>query len=269
VQLLTAPIAVTAGGLTFLWSAFFIGRIRTPETPPTPTADREPVLHEIRNGLGLLLGDPVLRPIALASACLGGLYGIVGATWLLFAIRDLGLSPVVVGIVTGLGGVGSLIGAVMAGRITRKFGLGRALVWALALGSLGSFFIPLAPAGLPLVAIACLLAQQVIGDSAITVFEIDDVTVRQSVVPDRWLGRVNASTHVLSLVAQLGGTVIGGLLAEGIGIRGALVVGSLGGLLGAAVIFFSPVRRLLDVPGRPAEGLLAQVLPGEDIPLGE
>ena len=197
VQLVTAPIAVVAGALTFLWSAFFIGRIRSPEPPPTPSADREPVLREIRDGLGLLFGDPILRPIALASACLGGLYGIIGATYLLFANQTLGLSPAVIGIVAGIGGAGSLIGAVLAGRITRRFGLGRALVWAPALGSLGNFFIPLAPAGLPLVAIGCLLAQQVIGDSAITVFEIDDVTVRQSVVPDRRLGRVNASSHVL------------------------------------------------------------------------
>lgn len=271
VQLLTAPIAVVAGALTFLWSAFFIGRIRTPEPPPRPVADREPVLREIRDGLGLLFGDPILRPIALASACLGGLYGIVGATYLLFANQELGLSPAVIGIVAGIGGGGSLLGAVLAGRITRRFGLGRVLVWALALGSLGNFLIPLAPAGLPLVAIGCLLAQQVIGDSAITVFEIDDVTVRQSVVADRRLGRVNASAHVLGLAAQLGGTVLGGILAEGIGIRESLLVGSLGGLIGAAFIFLSPVRRLLDVPGRRAEagGLLSPIVPGEDVPLGE
>lgn len=271
VQLVTAPIAVAAGALTFLWSAFFIGRIQAPERPPTPSADREPVFREIRDGLGLLFGDPILRPIALASAGLAGLYGIIGALYLLFANQVLGLSPAVIGIVAGIGGGGSLIGAVLAGRITRRFGLGRALVWALALGSLGNLFIPLAPAGLPLVAIACLLAQQLIGDSAITVFEIDDVTVRQSVVPDRRLGRVNASTHVLSLAAQLAGTVLGGVLAEGIGIRGALVVGALGGLVGAAFIVFSPVRRLVDVPGRRADagGLLSPVIPGEDIPLGE
>jgi hypothetical protein len=82
---------------------------------------------------------------------------------------------------------------------------------------------------------------------------------------------VNASTHVLSLAAQLAGTVLGGVLAEGIGIRGALVVGALGGLVGAAFIVFSPVRRLVDVPGRRADagGLLSPVIPGEDIPLGE
>jgi len=271
VQLVTAPTAVVMGAVTFLWSALFIARIRSPEPPPKPPADREPVLREIRDGLGLLFGDPILRPIALASACLGGLYGIIGATYLLFANQELGLSPAVIGVVAGVGGGGSLIGALLAGRVTRRFGLGRVLVWSLALGSLGNFFIPLAPVGLPLVAIGCLLAQQLVADSAITVFEIGDVTVRQSVVPDRRLGRVNASAHVLGLAAQLGGTVVGGVLAEGIGIRGALVVGALGGLVGAAFIAFSPVRRLVDVPGRRADagGLLSPVIPGEDIPLGE
>jgi hypothetical protein len=89
-------------------------------------------------------------------------------------------------------------------------------------------------------------------------------------VPDRQLGRINASSHVLSLATQLGGTILGGVLAESIGLRGALVIGSLGGLVGAAFIFFSPVRRLLDVPGRPViGGLLSPLVPGEDIPLGE
>ena len=249
VQLVTAPIAVVVGALTFLWSALFISRIRRSEPPPQPLADREPVLREIRDGLRLLFRDPILRPIALAGASVSGLFGIFGATYLLFANQELGLSPAVIGVIAGVGGAGSLIGAVLAGRVTRRFGLGRVLVWSLVLGSLGNAFIPLAPAGLPLVAIGCLLTQQLVADSAITVFEIGDVTVRQSMVPDRQLGRVNASVHVLGLGAQLAGTVLGGVLAEGVEIRGALVVGSLGGLIGAFFIILSPVRRLLDVPG--------------------
>jgi MFS family permease len=207
----------------------------------------------------------------MASASLGGLFGIFGATYLLFANQELGLSPAVIGVIAGVGGAGSLIGAVVAGRVTRRFGLGRVLVWSLVLGSIGNAFIPLAPAGLPLVAIGCLLVQQLVADSAITVFEIGDVTIRQSVVPDRRLGRVTASVHVLGLGAQLGGTILGGVLAEGIGIRGAPVVGALGGLSGAAFIVLSPVRRLLDLPGRPAgaAGLQTPLLPGEEVPLGE
>jgi MFS family permease len=189
----------------------------------------------------------------------------------LFVNVELGLAPAIIGLLAGLGGAGSLIGAVLAGRVTQRFGLGRVLVGALVVGSLGNAFLPLAPVGLPLVAIGCVLAQQLIGDSAITVFEIDDVSVRQSMVSDRQLGRVNASAHVLNLAARLGGTVLGGVLAEGIGIRGALIVGSLGGLIGAAGIFLSPVRQLLDIPGRPVAlgNLLSPLVPGEDLPLGE
>jgi Na+/melibiose symporter-like transporter len=270
VQLVTAPIAVLVGAVTFLWSALFLARIRSPEPAPAPRRYRESVVREIRDGLGLLLGDPILRPIALAGASVGGLFGIFGTTYLLFANQDLGLSPAVIGVVTGVGGAGALIGAMFASRLIRKFGLGRVLVWSLVLGSLGNAFIPLAPAALPLVAIACLLAQQLIADSAITVFEIGDVTVRQSLVPDRRLGRVNASVHVLFIALQLGGTVLGGVLAAAIGVRGALVLGSLGGLIGAAFIFFSPVRTLLEVPGPPVvEGLLSPVVAGENVPLGE
>jgi MFS family permease len=271
VQLVSAPIAVVVGAATFVWSAFYLGRIRRPETPQAPRTGAESVLREIRDGLGLLFGNQILRPIALAGASVGGLYGIFGTTYLLFAIGELGLSPAVIGLVTAVGGAGSLIGAAFAGRVTRKFGLGRVLIGSLALASVGNAFLPLAPAGAMLIAVGCLLAQQLVADSAVTVFEIEDVTVRQSVVPDRQLGRVNASNHVLFIAAQLAGTVLGGAIAAGVGIRGALVVGSLGGLIGAALIVLSPVRRLFDIPGAPgtAGSPRTAVVAGEDIPLGE
>lgn len=267
IELLTAPIAILLDAVSFLVSALFLRGIRTPEPPPAPAARRPPVRQEIRAGLAFVFGHPTLRPIALAAASVEALFGIFGATYLLYVNQELGFSPAAIGVIAAIGGGSSFVGAVVAGRLTRRFGLGPVLLSAMVAVSIGNAFIPLAPPTFVLGAL-CLVVQQLVADSAMTVFEIGDVTVRQSLVDDRWLGRVNGSVRVLGLAAQLAGTLAGGVLAEVIGLRGALAVGASGGLAGAAFIFFSPVRRLRHLPF-PAAAPGAAVIAGADVPLSE
>ncbi len=248
VQALTAPIAIAIDAVSFLVSAALLGSIRRPEAAPPRPQDREPVLHEIREGVRLVVDDPVLRAFAGAEMALAGLWGIFGATWFLFVLDELQLSPAVLGLVAGVGGASSFVGAVVAARATRRWGIGRVAVVALLLTALGNAFIPLAPAGLPLVAIGCLVLQQLVGDSSAVVFEITEVSVRQSIVADRSLGRVTSTIRVGSVLAQLVCTVGAGLLAEAIGLRATSWLAPLGGLVAAAIVWRSPVMRLRDIP---------------------
>jgi MFS family permease len=247
VKLLTAPIAIAIDAVSFVVSAALLGTIRQPEPPPPPAADREPVLDEIREGLRLVAQDPVLRGLVGGSMGLAAMWGIFGATWLLFVTDDLHLDPALVGVIAALGGFGSLLGALLAERATARFGIGRVVVASLLLAALGNLLTPLAPAALPVVAVACLLGQQVIGDSAVTVFDVTEVSVRQARVDDRRLGRVNATVRVAMVLAQLVATLGGGLLAEAIGLRGATFVAPFCALLGVLAVLASPVRGL----GRP------------------
>jgi MFS family permease len=118
------------------------------------------------------------------------------------------------------------------------------------LAALGSAFIPLAPSGLPIIAIGFLVLQQLVADSAETVYDVTEVSVRQALVEDRALGRVSSTFHVSSAVAQLVATLVAGVLAEVIGLRATAWLGPLGGLAGAAILFWSPVRRLIVLPTR-------------------
>jgi MFS family permease len=242
VNLLTAPIAIAIDAASFLVSAALLGTIRRPEPPPPPVADREPVLDEIREGLRLVRADPVLRGLVGGSMGLAAMWGIFGATWLLFVTEELHLDPGLVGVIAALGGFGSLFGALLAERVTNRFGIGRVMVASMLVAAVGNLLVPLAPAGLPVVAIACLLGQQVIGDTAVTVFDVTEVSVRQSRVDDRRLGRVNATVRVAMVVAQLAATLAGGLVAEAVGLRGAAFLAPIGALLGAWALFVSPVR---------------------------
>lgn len=91
-----------------------------------------------------------------------------------------------------------------------------------------------------------------IGDSAITVFDVTEVSVRQARVDDRRLGRVNATVRVAMVLAQLVATLGGGLLAEAIGLRGATFVAPFCALLGVLAVLASPVRGLKKPDAAPA-----------------
>jgi len=248
VQLLTAPIAIAIDSVTYIISALLLATIRQPEPPSPPRADREPVLAEIREGLRLVRHDPVLRAFAFAQMSLAAMFGVFGAVWFLFVLEDLHISAAVLGVIAAVGGVSSFVGAVVASSAARRWGIGPVAIAGLLLTSLGNVFIPIAPAALPIVAIGCLVMAQIVGDSAATVYDITEVSVRQTLVRDRALGRVTSTFHVAAVIAQLGATLVAGVLGEVIGVRATAWLAPVGGLVGAAVLWSSPVRHLLVLP---------------------
>lgn len=248
VQILTAPIAIALDAASYIVSAILLATIRRPEPAAPKPEDRQPMRAEIQDGIKLVRHDPVLRAFALAQMSIAALWGVFGAIWFLFVLDELGLSPAVLGVVAAVGGASSFVGAVIASRATARWGIGRVVIGAMLLAALGNAFIPLAPSGWPLIAIACLIVQQLIADSAMTVYDVADISVRQARVADRALGRVASTFDVLAVLAQLVATLAAGVLAEIIGLRATAWLAPLGGLVGAAVLWFSPVRRLVSLP---------------------
>lgn len=244
VQILTAPIAILVDAVSFVVSAVMLATVRVREAPPPTKSEREPVLREIRIGLSLVVRNPILRAITLASMANHVMWGAFGALWYLFAIEELGLDAAAIGIVAAVGGISSLFGALLTPRLTRRLGVGRVVIAGVLFGMLGSYFIPLAPVGAPLIAMAFLIGQQLVTDPAMTAFDITDTSIRQVVVHDRQLGRVNATVRFAVLVAQLAAVLVAGVLALEIGLRTMLFIAPTIGLLGVLAIWFSPVRRL-------------------------
>jgi MFS family permease len=268
VQVLTAPIAIAIDAASFVISAVLLLTIRRPEPPPPPAEEREPVLHEIRVGIREVARSPTLRALALAHAGNHVVWGVFGTTYLLFATGVIGLDAAPIGVITALGGAGSLVGAAMAGRLADRIGVGSAMILGLAGFTLGEALIPLAPTGAVLVGGALLVVQQLFGDGAATIHDVLETSVKQSIVDERVLGRVNASIEFLTTITALVGSVGGGLLAEAFGLRTAMVFGLLGGVASIAFLWFSPVRRMRAIPGA-ARPLAPPGLTPEDLPLTE
>jgi MFS family permease len=264
IELFTAPIAIAIDALTFIVSALLLGTIRKKEPPPKPRASREPVLTEIRHGMRIVIGSPVLRALALSHGGTHILWGIFGTSYLLFALNDLQLGPAAIGVIAGLGGLGSLAGAAMAPVLARRIGIGRTILLGILGFTIGNTLIPLAPSGAILLGAAFLIVQQLFGDAFATVYEITEVSLVQSSVGDRVLGRVNATIHTFTTLLTLAGAIGGGIIAEAWGLRAAFAIGLLGAVFSLVVVWFSPVRFIRGAPlVRPT------AMPGDEMPLTE
>ena len=247
VQLATAPIAILLDALSFLFSAVSLAFIRTPEPQTTREGQREPLAKEIRAGLSFLWHEPSLRVIAL-SALVGSLFGnFFASLYTLYALDELGLSPLMLGVVISAGGVGSLAATVLAGPLARRIGIGPAIVWCEVVSAFLYLLIPLA-GGPPLVAALFLFIPQLVGDGIASAGLINGITLRQLVTPGTMLGRVNATMHVLNRGIAPAGAMIGALIAEAAGIRVAVWVGVLGVVVGALLMLLpSPLLRTREV----------------------
>ena len=247
VQLFTAPVAILIDAVSFLVSALCVGAIRAPEPAPARVAARESLRREIGEGLRAVLGDRLLLATAASAVTLDLSFRVFGAVFALYMLEGLGLKPGLLGMIYAVGGAGSLVGALVAGRSARRLGIGPTMVVALVLTGVGMLFVPLAR-GATVLTVLLLVAQQLVTDPAATVYEINQVSLRQAVTPGRVLGRVNASIRFVGMAAMLVGALLGGALGEWLGLRPTLVLGACGTFVAAGWLVLSPVRRLKDTP---------------------
>ena len=206
-----------------------------------------------------MTGHPYLRYIA-ASTGLSNLFSNVAfATFAVFAYRTLELTPVSVGVIGGLGSIGLLVGAVAAGRIAERIGVGRTILWSMVISGPATL---LAAAATRETAYPLLIASAFLGSFASVIYNINQVSLRQAITPERIQGRMNATMRFLVWGTIPLGQIIGGLIASipALGPRGALAVGGVLGCLSFVPILFSSVRTLQRIPtpepAAPASALL-------------
>ena len=251
-RVITAPALLAATAVTYLASAFFVGRIRHDEVLPLK-ADRRPLGSEIAEGLRFVVHQPLLRRIVTCTS-LGNFAGsISGALLVIYALRVLGLTAATLGLVFSAASVGGILGAVLANRIARWVGEGRsvalaALAWVPAF-ALTPLALPLSEAGVP--AAVTLVAGGGLASFAIVVYNVTQVSFRQRLCPPALLGRMNASVRFIVFgMIPLGG-LLGGFLGTHIGLVPTLWVAVGGAALAALPVVASPLIRMRDLPGPP------------------
>lgn len=258
VQAFTAPYAVLVDAASFLGSGLFILGIRRQEATPEPRSaggSQPSMWTESKEGLRFVLGSPNLRAQAGCTATSNFFTQFVFTIGIVFLVRELHLSPGVIGFTFSIGSVGALIAAVTATRISARVGIGpttiaSGLVWGPAM-----LLIALAPAGneaIPFVVVGILL----VGFAGV-VYNIVQVSYRQAICPPRLQGRMNSVMRFIVWGTIPLGALTGGALAGVLGLRETMVVGAIGSAFAVLWIVFSPQRRLREMP-EPIEEL-----PGE------
>jgi predicted MFS family arabinose efflux permease len=244
VQLITAPLAILIDALSFLWSALMVGLIRKREAQPAkPQRGSGNVREQIGQGMRAVLHHPVLFSLAGYDATKTFFGGFYAALYGLFVIRDLHLGPFALGVAVAAGGVGDLIGALVAGRAARRAGLGAVLIGTAVISGLVGLLTPLA-SGPTWRALAMLATGQLVGDMMRSIFIVHQISLRQTVTPDHLLGRVNASNTFLTLGMLPIGAITAGLLGTWLGARATILIAVLGGLIATLWLARPAIRRL-------------------------
>ena len=244
VQFFSAPFAILVDAVSFVVSAVTLLVIRAPEPPPPPREARTRIVHEIVEGLRIVRRHAIVFPLAARSVpahVFGAFYGVLYSIYLL---RELHLDPFLLGIVISAGGVGSLIGSLFASRVVTALGIGRALVGTAIAASILGVLTPLAQGPVALAALMVFLPQ-LIGDGLQTIEGVAERSLIQGVIPDRALGRVNATLDVVSHgIGYPLGALFAAFVAEQIGVRGGIAIGWAGMALSILFLVFSPVPGL-------------------------
>ena len=244
VQIVSAPFAILVDAVSFLVSAVSLMMIRAPEPPRPPREATTRIVHEIAEGLRVVRRHAIVFALAARSVpahVFGAFYGVLYSIYLL---RELHLDPFLLGIVISAGGVGALVGSLFAARVVNALGIGRALVGtAIAASALG-VLTPLAQGPVALAALMVFLPQ-LIGDGLQTIEGVAERSLIQGVIPDRVLGRVNATLDVVSHgVGYPLGAIVAAFVAEQIGVRGAIAIGWAGMALSILFLVLSPLPGL-------------------------
>ncbi|MGJ6967047.1 MFS transporter [Streptosporangium sp. G11] len=249
-QVLIAPLVLLFNVVSYLVSAVLISGItRRPAAGPAPDAPRRKMGAEIGEGLRFVFGNRILRAIAMCTGLMNliGLGGALTALLVVFALNDLGLTPGTLGLILTLGNAGALLGAMVNGWVVRTLGLGPTLVGAAMLAVLPILLIasagPGAGALLVSVAIGLMLA-------AISIYNINQVSLRQAITPTELQGRMNASMRFAVWGTLPLGAALGGVLGDVFGVRPMLwVLGSLAAMVCLPLLLTREIRTLRTGPG--------------------
>ena len=245
VGLVTAPVAILADAISFIASALFLGSIRREEIPVERGSQPTRLHVEILEGLRYVLTHPYLRP-SMAFVAVSNFFGsVMFSILLVYAVRDLGLSPAEIGVVLALGNSGFLAGAAVAPRISARLGVGPTLVTTAALIGWPLWLVPLAPHD---AAPAFLVAAFALASFAGVVYNVVGISFFQAITPGRLLGRMNASRRFVVWGTVPLGSLAGGVLAATIGVQETLFVGAIGGSVAFLPLLFSPVRSVQKAP---------------------
>ena len=174
--------------------------------PPRPDGPPTRLSAEIAEGFRWLMRHRLLRSLAISLGVLNAASAMGAAVLVLFGQEVAGLDATAFGLLMTGSAIGAVIGAFVAPWLTRRWPSGTALAVAIVVMGTGEILFGL------MTAFAWLWGVTLVIAIFIVVWNVITVSLRQSLIPDRLLGRVNSVYRFFGWGTIAVGTVLGGVL---------------------------------------------------------
>ena len=238
VQTLSAPFALLADAISFLASAFFLGRI-SPAEPPTAQSGRD----QVAAGARFIMQSPIIRAALASGATFNFFNYMFSALFVLYATRALGVQPAMLGAVLGAGAVGAVLGSTITGWLGRRIGIGPTYILGCILFPLPLVLVP-AAAGPAVLVLAFLFAARFGSGLGVMVLDISIGSIFAALIPHHLRARVSGAFTVVNYGVRPVGSLAGGFLGNAIGLRPTLWIATVGAVAGFLWLLPSPMPRL-------------------------
>jgi MFS family permease len=232
--------------LTFLFSAVTLTSMRTADTrvarEPGSTGDparRGGLIREAWEGGRFVLDNRLLRTLTGVTSVANFCFAAATAVMVLFLVKDLRQSSVVIGLLYAAGGVGGVLGAVVASWVAGRMGIGRSALAGMLAFAVGTVMWPLATRG---AGILWFAGGSLLVSLGMVMFNVSQGTLRQRVCPPRLLGRVIASMRFVVCGPLPVGALAGGAIGAAAGLRTTLWLAAAGSA--AAAVWLMATRAL-------------------------
>ena len=203
------PFFVDAGTFAVAAALLFMisGQFRPKVDPEDPPPERN-FKQELKDGVSWLWQHPLFRPMAIALGIINALFQLSLATAVLFAQEVLELDATEFGILLTAGAAGGVVGSLIASKISERIGQGASLFTAILVSGMTLVVVGLTSSGA--VVWAMFATQSVF----VVLWNVITVSLRQSLIPDKLLGRVNSVYRFLGWGMMPVGAIIGGGLVS-------------------------------------------------------
>ncbi|MER6942671.1 MFS transporter [Nonomuraea sp. NPDC000554] len=242
VQVVGAPCTLLATALASLGSVLFLSRIKTPDAPPGEV-ERSGLVKGIGEGFAFIWSDRLLRMIVATTAATNLCVSAVLALSVLFLADVVELSPGVIGVLLMSGAVGGLLGGATGSFLFKRYGTARVTFLAITLSSPFGLLLPMTQ---PDWRVAFFTIASIALSWGAILYNVGQITYRQLVAPSHMLARVNATVRFVVYGTLTVGALLGGLVAQQIGVRQALWLFMACRLLSFLPLLFSRLPRLRD-----------------------
>lgn len=233
---LNALAFALAAGLALALPAVASGRQFAVPAPGSPAEPREPWFRSLGEGYRFIFGNRMLTILLFLTTFIGLMFSAATATFVLFLVDDQGLPEEFFGLFMLTGAAGGILGSLLAGHLSARFRAGPTMAVANLVASAPVLVLWFAPN------LWVAAAMNVVTSLGVLVWNVLIMSLRQSIIPGRLLGRVHGSWRTILWGSMPVGSLLGGLLAR-VDITLPFLVG--GGLATlAGVVFFPFLSRL-------------------------